>query len=80
MFAVSESEAEAIRRAYEAGGEWPAVVELRRHFPGITDNETARLCVRTIASWTPRPPSPEPEVARDVRPSHRRRHGPRPAR
>ena len=56
MFTVSESEAEAIRRACQAGGELSAVVELRRHFPGIADNENARLCVRTIASWTPRPP------------------------
>jgi hypothetical protein len=59
MFTVSESEAEAIRRAYEAGGELSAVVELRRHFPGIADNENARLCVRTIASWSPRPPQPQ---------------------
>ena len=55
MFTVTESEAEAIRHAYETGGELSAMVELRRHFPGITDNENARLCVRTIASWTPRP-------------------------
>ena len=59
MFVVSESEAQAIRRAYEAGGELSAVVELRRHFPGIADNENARLCVRTIASWTPRSPQPQ---------------------
>ena len=58
MFTVTESEAEAIRRAYETGGELSAVVELRRHFPGIVDNENARLCVRTIASWTPRPTRP----------------------
>jgi alkanesulfonate monooxygenase SsuD/methylene tetrahydromethanopterin reductase-like flavin-dependent oxidoreductase (luciferase family) len=60
MFTVSESVAEAIRRAYEAGGELSAVVELRRHFPGIIDNENARLCVRTIASWTPLPPRTRP--------------------
>jgi len=55
MFTVSELVAEAIRRAYEAGGELSGVVELRRHFPGISDSENARLCVRTIASWTPLP-------------------------
>jgi len=54
MFTVSESEAEAIRRACQAGGELSAVVELRRYFPGITDNENARL----IAGWTPLPPRP----------------------
>jgi hypothetical protein len=58
MFTVTEVEAEAIRRAYETGGELSAVVELRRYFPGIADNENARLCVRTIASWTPRPTQP----------------------
>jgi hypothetical protein len=56
MFIVNESVAEVIRHAYEAGGELSAVVELRRHFPGIADNENARLYLRTIASWTPRPP------------------------
>ena len=65
MFTVSESAAEAIRRAYQDGGELSAVVELRRQFPGITDNENARLCVRTIASWAPLPPLP---------PKRRRKH------
>jgi hypothetical protein len=45
MFAVDEPTAEAIRRAFNESG------ELRRHFPLITDNEQARACVRTIASW-----------------------------
>ena len=63
MFVVSESEAAAIRSAYETGGELSAVVELRRLFPGIADNENARQCARTIASWTPLPPLP-PEKAR----------------
>jgi hypothetical protein len=63
MFTVSESDAEAIRRAYEDGGELSAAVELRRLFPGIADNENARRCARTIASWTPLPPLP-PKKAR----------------
>ena len=46
MFAVDERTAEAIRRAYEDGGELAGVVELRRHFPLIADNSHARLCVR----------------------------------
>jgi hypothetical protein len=31
-----------------------AVVELRRLFPGVTDNRQARECVRMIAGWKPR--------------------------
>jgi hypothetical protein len=58
MFVVNESMAEAIRRTFEEDGELSAVIELRRHFPGIMDNENARLCVRTIASWQPLPPLP----------------------
>ena len=57
MFVV-EPTAEAIRKAYIESGELSAVVELRRHFSGITDNENDRLCVRTIASWQPSPPPP----------------------
>ena len=51
---VDEETAAAIRHAWHEGGELSAVVELRRRFPGITDNENARQCVRTIAGWTPR--------------------------
>jgi hypothetical protein len=58
MFVVDEPTAAAIRKAYVESGELSAVVELRRHFPGITDNENARLCVRTIAGWQPLPPPP----------------------
>ena len=58
MFVVDEPTAEAIRKAYFESGELSAVVELRRHFPGVVDNENARLCVRTIASWQPLPPLP----------------------
>jgi hypothetical protein len=55
MFAVDET-AEAIRRTFNDSGELAAVVELRRHFPLIQDNEQARACVRTIAGWKPLPP------------------------
>ena len=55
MFCVSEAEAAAIRAAYEQGGELSAAIELRRLFPGITDNAKARECARTIAGWTPVP-------------------------
>jgi hypothetical protein len=36
-------------------GEFSAAVELRRRFPGITDNAQARECARTIAGWKPLP-------------------------
>ena len=55
MFTVDELTAEAIRRAYEDGGELAGVVELRRHYPLLVDNIHARLCVRAIASWRPAP-------------------------
>ncbi len=60
MFAVDEATAHAIRQAYQDGGELSGVVELRRHFPLITDNARARLCLRMIMSWVQRTPAPEP--------------------
>jgi len=53
MFCVDGSAAEAIRRAFDEGGELSSAVELRRHFPGIADNANARRCARAIAGWTP---------------------------
>jgi hypothetical protein len=55
MFVVSEEAAAAIRSAYEQEGELSAAIELRRRFPGITDNAKARACVQTIAGWKPLP-------------------------
>jgi hypothetical protein len=55
MFVVSEAEAVAIRTAFDGGGEFSAAVELRRLFPGVTDNAQARECARTIAAWKPMP-------------------------
>ena len=43
----------AIRAVYQQRGEFSAAVELRRRFPGITDNAQARECARTIAGWKP---------------------------
>jgi hypothetical protein len=60
MFMVDEETAAAIRRAWEEGGELAGVVELRRHFPLIADNEQARRCVRAIVGWG-QPPRPSPE-------------------
>jgi hypothetical protein len=55
MFVVTESDAAAIRTVYEQDGELSAAIEVRRLFPGITDNENARRCARSIAGWTPQP-------------------------
>src|SRR5690242_12946995 len=58
MFIVTEADAEAIRDIFNRKGELSAAIELRRRFPGITDNAKAREFVRTIAGWTPLPASP----------------------
>ena len=55
MFVVTEADAAAIRAAYELRGEFAAAVELRRRFPGLTDNPQARECARAIAGWKPLP-------------------------
>jgi hypothetical protein len=55
MFAVAEEDEAAIRAVYEQRGEFAAAIELRRRFPGITDNVRARECARTIAGWRPLP-------------------------
>jgi hypothetical protein len=60
MFVLSKSEAAAIRDAFERGGELLAAVELRRLFPGISDNGHARDCARTIAGWKPLSERPQP--------------------
>ena len=57
MFVVTEAEADAIRAVYQQRGEFAAAVELRRLFPGVTDNVQARECARTIAGWKPLPVS-----------------------
>jgi hypothetical protein len=70
MFVVSEAEAAAIRAVYQQRGEFAAAVELRRLFPGITDNAQARECARTIAGWRPLRPVtklPKPPRLRRVR-------------
>jgi hypothetical protein len=55
MFVVNEADAAAIRTAFEQHGEFAAAIELRRLFPGVTDNTEARKCARTIAAWKPLP-------------------------
>jgi hypothetical protein len=70
MFVVTEEDAAAIRAVYEQDGELSAAIELRRRFPGITDNVKARDCARAIAGWTPLPKPPAKMVR--LRPSKRR--------
>ena len=65
MFVVTDAEAAAIRAIYEQRGEFAAAIELRRRFPGITDNAQARECARTIAGWRPlRPVKRVPKLPR----------------
>jgi hypothetical protein len=59
MFLVNDIAAAAIRAIYEQEGELSAAIELRRLFPGVTDNAKARECARTIAGWKPLPPAPK---------------------
>ena len=56
---VDTETADAIRRAWDEGGELAAVVELRRHFPLISDGDNARRCVRAIVGWSQRPAADE---------------------
>jgi len=58
MFIITEADADAIRAIFSQEGELSAAIELRRRFPGITDNAKARAHVRTIAGWEPRPAPP----------------------
>jgi hypothetical protein len=60
MFIVTEADAAAIRAVFAQQGELSAAIELRRRFPGITDNAKARECARSIAGRTPLPVQPRP--------------------
>jgi hypothetical protein len=60
MFVVTEADAAAIRAVFNQEGELSAAIELRRRFPGVTDNAKARACARTIAGWMPRSEQPRP--------------------
>src|SRR3954470_17733854 len=62
MFLVTEADAEAIRTLFHEEGELSAAIELRRRFPGITNNAQARTFARTIAGWTPLPAAPAPVI------------------
>jgi hypothetical protein len=68
MFVVTEADAAAIRAVFTQEGELSAAIELRRRFPGITDNAKARECVRSIAGWTPLPDQRTGPLANPKRP------------
>ena len=53
MFLVTAFAATSICHAYHAAGEAGALAELHNQFPGIVDDEAARLCARTIGRWEP---------------------------
>jgi hypothetical protein len=55
MFVITEADAAAIGAIFNEEGELSAAIELRRRFPGLSDNRKARACARTIAGWTPLP-------------------------
>jgi len=72
MFCIDEATAAAIRRVFDEEGELSAVLELRRHFPLITDNARGRECGRIIAGWRPVPPQAQAD-SKVVRLKPRRR-------
>jgi hypothetical protein len=58
-----EAVIEAICAEFDRSGELAAAIELRRRFPGLSDNAGARECARMIARWRPATDdetSPEP--------------------
>jgi hypothetical protein len=60
MFTVTEADSAAIRAVFDQEGEVSAAIELRRRFPGISDNAEARACAGIVAGWKPLPALPRP--------------------
>ncbi len=56
MFVVDDAIAAAIRTAYIDLGVAAAVQELRRHVPGLDNDDEAQRWARTIAGWRSLPP------------------------
>jgi hypothetical protein len=50
MFVVAAADTNAIRTAFDRGGEWSVAIKLRRLFPGVTDIAQARGCARTTTA------------------------------
>ena len=66
MYVVTEADAAAIREAYERDGELSAAIELRRRFPGITDNAKAPLPEAATTTPGACPRGPEGQGAVDA--------------
>jgi hypothetical protein len=64
MLVITEADAAAIRTTFDQEGELSAAIELRRRFPGITDNMKARACARSIVGWMPLPAAQPRPVTR----------------
>ena len=71
MFVITEADEAAIRTVCQERGEFAAAIELRRLFPGITNNAQARECARTIAGWKPLPLRPVKRMPKATRAEHR---------
>jgi hypothetical protein len=50
---ITEADAAAMHAIFSQEGELSAAIELRRRFPGVTDDTKAQAHVRTIAGWKP---------------------------
>jgi len=68
MFAVDPVTADAIRQAFNKDGELAAIVEFRRHYPLLANNENARSFVHAIAGWQVITPLPPPPLRRSKKP------------
>jgi hypothetical protein len=69
MFVVDDAIAAAIRTAYTESGVAAAVLILRRHIPGLDNDDEAGRWARTIAGWRPlpadlTPPAKKPRAPR----------------
>lgn len=61
MFVVDPAATAAIHQTFNEDGELAAIVEFRRRYPLLANNEHARTCVHAIAGWQPVvPPLPSP--------------------
>jgi len=61
MFALDEADTDAILAAFDQDGEPAAAAELRRRFPGLSEN-AAQEATRMIVRWRPPQDDGEPEM------------------
>ena len=55
MFILTEADVAEIRDVFDQEGDLLAAIQMRRRFPGVTDNAKARACARTNSGWKPLP-------------------------